>query len=288
MKMKNYEGKTTSIAYYRGNVDLESIIDRKIFSNRKLYPGDTWKRAHYIIFGYYPKDWDDMCSFTSNRDERAQTYMDENSRLALKYSDKHIYFDDYDAIYEVAKFILEKEPDFEGYSDSIQRKLCGLKSRSRYGGEVFGYLNSKLEIFNIKVRKNVFEKYEKDIYLCIDTDRYLVFDRLVYYFLYQNYISKKNPVIKAANYLDINSLAQVTDENQRFIFSAFLEVIQKICKQNTKKDNSMWDKLQEIMKSEKVSLRDFENKGQTPLFTLENTKVRFVFSNRNFVGIHFK
>lgn len=284
--MKNYEEKSTSFAYYEYG-KLKYVFDRSIFSNRKLYPGDTWKKAHFILFGYYPKDWDDMLTYTSSNDIRRNDLSNPNKDISLSNFDGEFVWDDYDVAYESIKFIMEEEPNI--IDTNIHSIFMGYHVLIEFGDVILGTIYSNIKAIQHCIAENKFVNLE------LLTEGELVpgniissFDRLIAKIVYKKAMSQKNPVEKATNYLDINSLAQVTDENQRFIFSNFLEVIKKICKQSTKKDNSIWNKLQEMIKSEKVILKDFENKDPTPLFTLENTKVRLVFSNHNSVGIHFK
>lgn len=284
--MKNYEGKSTSFSYYEYG-KLKYVFDRSIFSNRKLYPGDTWKKAHFILFGYYPKDWDDMLTYTSSKDIRRNDLSNPNKDISLSNFDGEFVWDDYDVAYESIKFIMEEEPNI--IDTNIHSIFMGYHVLIESGDIILGTIYSNIKVIQHCIVENKFVNLE------LLTEGELVpgniissFDRLIAKIVYKKAMSQKNPVKEATNYLDINSLAQVTDENQRFIFSNFLEVIKKICKQSTKKDNSIWNKLQEMIKSEKVILKDFENKDPTPLFTLENTKVRLVFSNHNSVGIHFK
>lgn len=282
--MKKYEGKSVNI---RINGVEDYVLDRSNFSNRKLYPGDSWKVAHYAIFGYYPKDWDDMVRITDldtiacMEDEERYSNCKNAENLELI---KRINL--YNAVYETIKLITGKEIVLDNlvYSRLMNEYIdCYYYLTNLLSISLMGVEEAPNNYISIMYTHG--DNYHLELNYYIELQSFVI-NTLIYY-IYQDRKNEKNPV-GATNYLDINSLVQVTDENQRFIFSAFLEVIQKIRKQSTKKDNSMWDKLQEIMKGEKVTLRDFENKGPTPLFTLENTKVRLVFSNHNSVGIHFK
>ena len=203
--MKKQEGKTTAFALCYGG-EVQRIFDRKIFADRKLYPGISWKYAHFILFGYYPKDWEDMLTFTSSDDPRFDSEYDKS--LSLKYlEDDDFEFDDYDYVYEAIKFIMEEEPEY--IDENIHKKCIGKKYYSKFAYGRLSALDSAATSLNISLdyldkapkeeKKYRIMGMEKDFgHFPKDSSDYCGYIESVFaYYMYRKMITQKNPAEEA-------------------------------------------------------------------------------------------
>ena len=301
--MKNYEGKTTSFRLcYGGKTDR--IFDRKIFADRKLYPGISWKYAHFILFGYYPKDWDDMLTFTSNDDPR---FVDNDKSLSLKYlEDDDFEFDDYDYVYEAIKFIMEEEPKY--IDESIHKNCVDKKYYNKYAYErisdlaaAFSTLEIKTDLFDKDfLIMYMEEKYGnlKSTYCC-----YCEYIKSIFiHFMFIKYKSQKNPVEKAAKekandkakealkegkftkYLNIKSKLY-SDEVIKTITDSFNKAVVFAFNEADKQGKNFFQVVENAVKYGNFRLSDInEDKSK---FTLENDDIVFIFC-KNSIGVRLK
>lgn len=125
--MKKYEGRSEN--FYFDNYNF--IVNRNILSNGVLYPGDTWKETHYILFGYYPENWEDMTTYTMNSDKRNIRISNDTD---YKYKIPFLNISPYRAIYEIIKFVTGKEPllDKKEFKSSYFQKSVSINMISSY------------------------------------------------------------------------------------------------------------------------------------------------------------
>lgn len=299
--MKNYEGKSAMIKLGEDG----RVIDRSNFSNRELYPGNTWKKAHYIIFGYYPKDWDDMASIT-NTDiiaemlEQERTYNCENPEFLEN-------IDLYDKVFESIKLITGKEIVLDG---AIHYKLMDKDSRFGYVGFP-SYINKSLYILENASEENEFKRgisfmnnsrnYHLKLYTDIDNDEWLAINTMVYY-IYQDNKDQKNPVEEAAKekakdkakeelkegkftkYLNIKTKLY-SDEVIKNITESFNKAVIPTFKDASKQSKEFFKVVEKAVKSGNFRLSSLDE--DISKFTLENDDIIFIFC-KNSVGMRLK
>ena len=300
--MKNYEGKSTSFALCYGG-KVKRIFDRKIFADRKLYPGISWKYAHFILFGYYPKDWDDMLTFTSNDDPR---FFDNDESLSLKYlEDDDFEFDDYDYVYEAIKFIMEEEPKY--IDESIHKNCVGKKyyNKHAYGRTsdlvaAFSTLEIKIDLLDKDcLLVYMEEKYGnlKSTYCC-----YCEYIKSIFiHFMYMKSKSQKNPVEEAAKekandkakealkegkftkYLNIKSKLY-SDEVIKKITESFNKAVIPTFKDASKQSKEFFKVVEKAVKSGNFRLANLKETKNGFSFVLKNKDIRFDFDDKGNVN----
>lgn len=295
--MKTYEGKSVVIRLGEDG----RVIDRSNFSNRELYPGDTWKKAHYIIFGYYPKDWDDMASIT-NTDMIAEMLEQERTyNCANPESLENI--DLYDKVFELIKLITGKEIVLDG---AIHYKLMDKDSRFGYVGFPT-YINKTLYILENADEENEFKRgisfmnhsqnYHLKLYTDIDNDEWLAINTMVYY-IYQDSKDQKNPVEEAAKekakealkegkftkYLNIKTKLY-SDEVIKTITESFNKAVVFAFNKANKQGKDFFQVFEDAVKYGDFGLSDINE--DMSKFTLENDNIIFIFC-KNSVGVRLK
>lgn len=297
ISMKTYEGKTTVFNYYE-NGYLEYAFDRAIFSNRTLYPGNTWKRAHYIIFGYYPKDWDDMCSIKNNEDYRTEANLqyDQESEYSVKNcsNNEELDFDDYDVLYEIIKFVFEKEVEFD---ERIHYYLTNKNIISFRAGQVLGRLANSIGFIS-ECSPVFLEKYKE---LNLTKYTWLTFDEILKYFIYQKSLIEKNPVEEAAKekandkakealkegkftkYLNIKTKLY-SDEVIKIITESFNKAVIPTFKDASKQSKEFFKVVEKAVKSGNFRLANLKETKNGFSFVLKNKDIRFDFDDKGNVN----
>ena len=292
--MKNYEGKSAVIS-----IGFNHVLDRKVFFDKKLYPGNTWKKAHYAIFGYYPKDFDDMTRITNMK---SIDNMQEDERVRNCEDKNDLKMDLYIRTFEAIKFITGKEIVLDPL---VHSKLMGKDS---FGGHSFFliYLNNALSVLEM-VSNNyftspIFSTYSKCINE-LNTGFYydgFTINALVYY-IYQN-SNQKNPVVETAKekandkakealkegkftkYLNIKSKLY-SDEVIKIITESFNKAVISTFKDASKQSKEFFKVVEKAVKSGNFRLSSLDE--DISKFTLENDDIIFIFC-KNSVGMRLK
>lgn len=295
--MKKFEGKSEVFSYYDAYHNrFKYAFDRKIFSNRQLYPGDTWKRAHFILFGYYPKDWDDMCTYTSNYDDRCHTSYyphyksDDELEVSLyaNYKDTAKFeWDDYDAMYETIKFLMEQEPVFD---DCIHKHLYNHKAFSRYGLNDI-CLNSLISDINY-IQENEWEfKDEEEVMRLTKKPKMIQNDvignamKIISYYVFNKAVyNEKKKEGEFTKYLNIDSEIY-SDEVIKAVTEAFNKAVIPAYKNASSQSKELFEAVQNAIKKGNFELVDVtQGKGNEFKFILKNDDIAFVFG-KNSVGV---
>ncbi len=292
--MKNYEGKSAVIS-----IGFNRVLDRKVFFDKKLYPGNTWKKAHYAIFGYYPKDFDDMTRITNMK---SIDNMQEDERVRNCEDKNDLKMDLYIRTFEAIKFITGKEIVLDPL---VHSKLM---DKDSFGGYLtfLTYLNSALSVLEM-VSNNYFTSpilgnYRKCINE-LNTEFYydgFTINALVYY-IYQN-SNQKNPVERAAKekandkakealkegkftkYLNIKSKLY-SDEVIKTITESFNKAVVFAFNKADKQGKDFFQVFEDAVKYGHFRLSNINE--DMSKFTLENDNIIFVFC-KNSVGVRLK
>lgn len=303
--MKNYEGKSTN--FY--DSERNYFFDRKVLADRKLYPGDTWKKTHYHLFGYYPKDWDDMLTYTSDKDYRMEKYLQENPLATENFKgnkkDLSENIDFYDAIYETVKFVTGKEPDLkellihklsgEGSVDNFYMRSLIKKSIERVSDAMKIIHTDGLNRFLRLNPDSEFAKL-KDCGVTTVTVGYICINKV----FWAN-INQKNQAVEAAKekandkakealkegkftkYLNIKSKLY-SDEVIKTITESFNKAVIPTFKDASKQGKEFFKVVEKAVKSGNFRLANLKETKNGFSFVLKNKDIRFDFDDKGNVN----
>lgn len=218
--MTTYKGNTATFSFYNDK-GLKKVFDRSIFSNTELYPGDSWKMAHFILFGYYPKDFNDMCTFTSNCDHRKYG---EYHTVIENCENRNIKWDDFDLLRETIKFVTEKNVDFP---DEIHKVFMGEKYMSKYPGDNINlsYLCQADFLSELyEENKNSMLIHLSRSYKIVSWDLLGTFRSIVNYYFLKKIETEKNPMEELAKKLSASANKNKTNSSYFDDLNTMIEI----------------------------------------------------------------